>query len=137
MPCPDFEAHYPDHVNPEVSWVPSKQPTTDSDVGDDDNLAVDEMGDGRTLRFNRRGDSVEEFNHSFRGLSQADKAAFRTFIETAAGEEFELIDNTMDDDAFVVVVLTEEGVRRRWRYRGGQKWDFELVTRKVRDSTVS
>lgn len=137
MACPAFEIHFPDHASPTVSWLPTKQPTGESYVERDDNLMVDEMGDGRTLRFGRRGDPVEEFRYRFTGLTQADKAGWEAFVTEAAGEEFELIDNTMDDDAFIVVVLNGDGVRRRWRYAGAQKWEVELAFRKVRDSTVT
>ena len=123
--------HYPDEVNPEISFTPNIAPVlAETRRQSNRNVIEDEMFDGRTLITTRHGPRIIGYSFGFIALTNAKLEDLEAFIDAADGHVFRMIDFVTGDwGSFKQIGSLTEAIFKRTSE--GDGWNLGMRVRKV------
>lgn len=110
------------------SWTPDYDPVLGSRDRSDGGVVLERMGDGSTKGW-RRSARKREWTRLFRGVTDAQKAAYYAFLDVAGGNTITYVDETLG--APVNAHLVGRSQDPDFVQVGGGYWEVELDFREA------
>lgn len=128
-----WEIHFPDEVNPEITFTPNRAPVI---VGEptrrtrNRNMIVDEMWDGRTLVQTKHGPSIVEYAMAFVSMPSAKVLELDAFMDAVEGRAFRMVD-FLTGEWITVKQVNNEQEDTFTRTSDGDSWNVGMRVRRV------